>query len=197
MYAYVLQNPNICLDYICNGIEKEYQLLLERMAYGVISGDKDNICPRKYWFDGSTDIQVAANTFQHPIACYTSGSWAADLEPVLRLPHSPPANIKNPPHPLVMHFVNGNHWEAVILTASKKMIWPCVPDVHKSQWNKLNIPLSYKTCWRYLHIKKRENKPNPSKTASTTPIVVVDLVDADTCGMSVGNVRCDEGSYSA
>ncbi|KAI9467539.1 hypothetical protein BDB00DRAFT_880534 [Zychaea mexicana] len=67
-------------------------------------------CPKENWFDGSVDIQLAANALERPIACYTSGhgrkkSAVADI--AILLPSGKRYNLL----PFVMHFVNGNHWE--------------------------------------------------------------------------------------
>ncbi|KAI9493045.1 hypothetical protein BDB00DRAFT_872765 [Zychaea mexicana] len=58
------------------------------MSYGVAFSDPGADCPNEYWFDGSVDIQLAANALERPIACYTSGPWAKYHPPSLTLPHS-------------------------------------------------------------------------------------------------------------
>lgn len=111
VYEYMNKNPYICLKYICQGFSEECTILAERMAYGITKETEDmryEPCPTKYWFDGATDIQLAANTFDRPIACYSSNP-ASPLqahEAAVYLPYAAP---KQPLQPFAMHFLNSNH----------------------------------------------------------------------------------------
>ncbi|KAI9490852.1 hypothetical protein BDB00DRAFT_915131 [Zychaea mexicana] len=153
--------------------------LMVSVAFGDIEAD----CPKEYWFDGSVDIQLAANALERPIACYTSGLWAKYHPPSLTLPHSVPSGKRYSLLPFVMHFVNGNHWEPVLLRSSVKMQWPPLSQRHKQQWNEINPGHDHKTFWRYLHIKKTVDQDSTAssleKRRQASPILILDESDCD------------------
>ncbi|ORY98671.1 hypothetical protein BCR43DRAFT_543639 [Syncephalastrum racemosum] len=164
----------ICRQFICNGSELEYARLQERMEYGVTSNTRteaQNPCASpdiKFWFDGSFDIQLAANTFLRPIACYSSTDGYGH-ESRLHLPHGVPEKQHAP---VAMHFVRGNHWEPILTKDSPvKMEWPPVTDQHRAQWEMINPALHYKKYWRYLLLQKEIAIPTKVPSTSTDPSV--------------------------
>ncbi|KAG0188828.1 hypothetical protein DFQ28_004321 [Apophysomyces sp. BC1034] len=90
------------------------------VAYGhdlehTAPGNPGSGCSYEYWFDASICAQLAADTFNTPIAIYSDAgkrtiiteSGPEDVfahPPVLYLPYRGPLTTTTPPTPLVMHF---------------------------------------------------------------------------------------------
>ncbi|KAF7725579.1 hypothetical protein EC973_009534 [Apophysomyces ossiformis] len=115
-------------------------------------------CPLAYWLDGGTDLQLAADTFATPVAFYSSRG-VVEHSSILYLPFRQPLR-ENPQHrPLIMHYRNNIHWDTIVVKPSIKIEWPPVMSRHAKVWQDLQLPMaSYKTIWRYLHIKKQALK---------------------------------------
>ncbi|KAF7721007.1 hypothetical protein EC973_005628, partial [Apophysomyces ossiformis] len=132
-------------------------------------------CSYEYWFDAGICAQLAADTFRTPIAIYSdAGTRSVVTEdgtqtvfihpPVLYLPYKCPSDAKNPPMPLVMHFVHGNHWATVVMKRSRKMTWPPVYYKHRVVCAQLQLDDRIRSYWnRHLSIKKVKMISNASK----------------------------------
>ena len=112
MYQYVVWNTDICRTYISQGFDTIYDDSLKKDGIGVLSRNYVDapprlfFCRRKHWLDAAQDLQVAANTFNIPIASYLSSGHPSQLY----LPFDIP---KGQPLPGMIHFVNGNHFETI------------------------------------------------------------------------------------
>ncbi|KAG0172379.1 hypothetical protein DFQ29_008407, partial [Apophysomyces sp. BC1021] len=124
----------------------------------------------EYWFDASICAQLAADTFNTPIAIYSDAgkrtiiteSGPEDVfthPPVLYLPYKGPLTTTTPPTPLVMHFVHGNHWATVLMKRSRKMAWPPICYKHKEVCANLGLDDKIRTYWnRHLSFQKIQKK---------------------------------------
>ncbi|KAI9488868.1 hypothetical protein BDB00DRAFT_26462 [Zychaea mexicana] len=94
-----------------------------------------------------------------------------------------------------MHFVNGNHWEPVLLRSSVKMQWSPISQRHKQLWNEINPGHDQKTFWRYLHIKKAVDQDSTAssleKRRQASPILILDESD---CDSDIGGDHHDHGA---
>ncbi|CDH60976.1 predicted protein [Lichtheimia corymbifera JMRC:FSU:9682] len=152
-------NSHIYKKYTLYHSEQEYERLVRTLEFGLTPETKDahlDFCPQKYWFDGSTMAQVAADAFGRPVAVFETCSQHPS-PPRFVLPFSPP--VENPkPTPMILHLV-GAHYYSLVIKPSIRVEWPSVPHYHQQAWRELEIPAHYKTTWRYLHIRK----PKPTQ----------------------------------
>ncbi|KAG0165309.1 hypothetical protein DFQ28_008972 [Apophysomyces sp. BC1034] len=115
-------------------------------------------CPMDYWFVSPCFVQLAADTYEIPIAVYSndeSRNMTGDLvyHPLLDMPHIRPTRSIRP-IPVVLHHVNHYHWATVDFVKSIEMIWPKI-DYFSEEMNKqLNPGNLIRTFCRYLSIKK-------------------------------------------
>lgn len=147
------------------------------VAYGhdaesAIPEDVSTGCSYEYWFDANICAQLAADTFNTPIAIFSdAGKRTITTEngtkevfihpPITYLPYKGPIATNTPPVPLVMHFVHGNHWATVLMKRSRKMVWPPIAYKHKEVCSILGIDDKVRSFWnRHLSFKKVEKDTN-------------------------------------
>ena len=159
MYSYVKDNRDICTDYICIGHRTLYDELLQRMAYGVAPQLRTrSACRKEYWFDLAFDIQVAANTFNLPLASYSDSIH----ESALYLPYDIPAGQ---PLPEIIYFVHGNYFQTIRTKRFPRMIWPPVSPKSLAIWeSRGRDPKLYKAAWKYIHREKYPVAQNSDET---------------------------------
>ena len=170
MYDYLCENEDEVLTVVCLGAKSEFDILKERMEYGVEHHTyaADSYCPEKYWFEASTDCQLAANTFNRPVAifCDNPDEWPTKMF----FPIRAPPRIKM--SPMVMYHVNSNHYQAIDLSA-KKMEWPGISRRKEAMWKKQGLPHRLKDVWNFLTLKKvviTSNESHPHEIEEDSPI---------------------------
>ncbi|KAI8335265.1 hypothetical protein EDC96DRAFT_568527 [Choanephora cucurbitarum] len=106
-----------CKRIICFGIE-------EKVGSKKTSMDANTLVENRFWFLAPECAQIAACTFGVPVAVYDSDNGNLTFLSVLNRFNS--ANFKTGPKPLplMMHFVNKNHWITLKTKRSIKMTWP-------------------------------------------------------------------------
>ncbi|KAI8146050.1 hypothetical protein BJV82DRAFT_403883 [Fennellomyces sp. T-0311] len=174
MLDYVVANRDYCHEHICGKNDEVLDELVKRLEYGIspesVEIAKTSFTPEKYWFNGMTDIQVAANTFKTPIACYSSHCIESHPS-YLYLPH---CKITDQKQPFVMHYVHDYHWRTFVLKGASEVLWPSVYNIRKQMhiWTDVlhlvETDQGYRSHWGYLRIKE-----------SPTTTIQYDLVETD------------------
>ncbi|KAI8136348.1 hypothetical protein BJV82DRAFT_641671 [Fennellomyces sp. T-0311] len=165
MLGYVIANRDYCHEHICGKNDEVLDKLIERLEYGIspesVEIAKTSVVPKKYWFNGMTDIQVAANTFETPIASYSS--HCVESHPsYLYLPH---CKITDQKHPFIMHYIHDYHWRTFILKGASDLLWPSVYNIKKQMhiWTDVlhlvETDQEYRSHWGYLRIKESPTIP--------------------------------------
>ncbi|KAI8349049.1 hypothetical protein BD560DRAFT_479129 [Blakeslea trispora] len=117
--------------------------------------DANTFVENRFWFMAPDYAQIAACTFGVPVAVY--GSDNDYLTFLLVLDRFSSANYKPGPKPLplLMHFVNRNHWITLELKSSIKIVWPAINISYYSAMANLKKKImsnpSGTTIW---HLKK-------------------------------------------
>lgn len=133
-------------EHVCLTSKEEFYNLKERMEYQRF----DHPCPLKYWFEGSTDFQLAADTFGVPIAIYTVNS-SENIPPALYLPLLTP---KYKTLPLVLHHIYGNHFIGIQMKKNIKIMLPKINYFTVSAMKSLGNYGVNMAFWRHLNLQK-------------------------------------------
>ncbi|KAI8358387.1 hypothetical protein BD560DRAFT_437686 [Blakeslea trispora] len=141
---------NACKNIICFGIE-------EKVGSKKVMMDANTIVSRNNWFMAPDCAQIAACTFGVPVAVYDNDSDHLTFLPVLDRFNS--ANYKPGPKPLplLMHFVNRNHWITLELKRSIKIVWPAINRLHYQAMANLKKKENVKSFWNY-HLTFKKHK---------------------------------------
>lgn len=158
IYQYICDNEEEVFAVVCLGSSSELALLKKRMAYGVEEATAyaaDSFCPKDYWFESSADCQLAANTFNRPVAIFSDDP--AEWPTRMSFPIRTPPRIKMPP--MSIYHVNRNHFQAIELSY-KKMEWPGISPRREQIWRERGLPHRLKDVWKNLNLKKVIIKSN-------------------------------------
>ncbi|KAI8350397.1 hypothetical protein BD560DRAFT_230104 [Blakeslea trispora] len=125
-----LYDLEACKKIVCFGIE-------EKIGSKKTTIDANTFVENRFWFMAPDCAQIAACTFGVPVAVYDNDSDHLTFLPVLDRFNS--ANYKPGPKPLplLMHFVNRNHWIALELKRSIKIVWSAINSLHYQAMAKL------------------------------------------------------------
>lgn len=113
-----------CITAICSGLEKV-------VGSNVVVPEEIGL---RKWFMSPECSQVAACTFQRPVACYSNESskgYASTFLPVLKNKDVFP-NSGLSPLPIVMQNVSNSHWVTLKMKRSIKIKWPIVNIYHSN-----------------------------------------------------------------
>ncbi|KAI8362740.1 hypothetical protein EDC96DRAFT_595135 [Choanephora cucurbitarum] len=140
-----------CKRIICFGIE-------EKVGSKKTAMNANTFVENRFWFLVPECAQIAACTFGVSVAVYDSDNGNLTFLPVLNRFNS--ANFKSGPKPLplMMHFVNKNHWITLKTKRSIKMTWPTVNLLHSQTMANINKKDNVKSFWnQHLTFKKINN----------------------------------------
>ncbi|KAG2217675.1 hypothetical protein INT45_006184 [Circinella minor] len=151
----------------------------EALVYGLEKSIPPTSCPYQYWFTAPYFAQIAADTYRRPVAVYTDditknpSSDELAYELLMYVPFQGPLPNDREPIPIIMQFLNNNHW-ATIKSKGRiiRIDWPIIDGycikAFESTGHTTNLRKSI--SWRYLSLKKRNNE----KTAHNQDPVVFD-----------------------
>lgn len=124
-------------------------------------------CPLEYWFTAPGCIQLAADTYNRPVALYPSTAERSPTDPnsyinppLLFLPFDGPSSTSNRPlPPIIMQHNNNNHWITLELKQVRLMKWPIIErGIQLAYESSGKNPRSLrKHMWRHLDIKKNRD----------------------------------------
>ena len=105
----------------------------EALVYGLERSIPPTSCPYQYWFTTPYFAQIAADTYRRPIAVYTDditkkpNSDELAYEPLMYVPFQGPLLNDREPIPIIMQFLNNNHW-ATIKSKGRiiRINWPII-----------------------------------------------------------------------
>lgn len=86
------------------------------------------MAPSKYWFISPACAQLAADTYQVPLAVFVEKTYG-DMNnftylPLLSQDLTAVSNKNLSKSPLLLQRVNQNHWVTLIMRRALKMVWP-------------------------------------------------------------------------
>lgn len=138
------------IETVCYGIEKEIGNL-------IISSEKNLSAASEYWFNSPDCAQLAADTYQAPLAVFSEkqhGNYGTTFLPLLNESKTVIPKKHRRKTPLLLQRVDQNHWVTLIMRKAIKMTWPLPmlsmyqeacksmgleANFKKSPWNKIMI----------------------------------------------------------
>ncbi|KAI9244717.1 hypothetical protein BDA99DRAFT_543953 [Phascolomyces articulosus] len=146
-----------CREYIFKKDDVAINSAIKTLNYGT-NTPAAALCPQEYWFNGDTMIQLAADTFNHPIAMFASICLFTH-QSILCFPLFNIPNEEDIKKPYVLHYVADSHWQTLELGLANLVVWPPINwrENHEKLWIQqafVSNHSSYKRYFKYLHIRK-------------------------------------------